>query len=361
MSYLGDLGPTIIAVMWLETALALIFLLLRLWTRRTINRSTGLDDILLVISWFCFVPYTIACTVAAMRGFGRHSSELTPEQSIKATQAELVGQTFLLVATPFSKGAVVAFLARITIIPWHKWILYFTLFAVSVPALLTALFDYVRCSPIAHVWDPTIPAKCWLSTEGFTRFSMAYSAISVIADFVLAALPWVILWNLQMKKKEKLVIGGAMSLGFFAMICGVVRTIAVRDLSTRADYSYGTISLILWSSTELLVTMLAACISTLRPLYKKFRGNYSSNEGGYHNSSGAYRLDNVKDVQSQPSLNPRTNVNRTNVTGGHHSDENSDKSILGHDGPIVRTDEVAVEYEDAPNNKLNRSETATEW
>jgi hypothetical protein len=39
------------------------------------------------------------------------------------------------------------------------------------------------------------------------------TATSSAADFVLATLPWYILWNLQMKRKEKILTALSMSLG----------------------------------------------------------------------------------------------------------------------------------------------------
>jgi len=51
MSLLGGLGPTIIAVMWIETVIALIFVCLRLWTRFRINHAVGWDDYLISFSW----------------------------------------------------------------------------------------------------------------------------------------------------------------------------------------------------------------------------------------------------------------------------------------------------------------------
>jgi hypothetical protein len=39
------------------------------------------------------------------------------------------------------------------------------------------------------------------------------AAYSGAQDFVLALLPWTLVWNLQMKKKEKVGIAFAMSLG----------------------------------------------------------------------------------------------------------------------------------------------------
>jgi hypothetical protein len=69
-----------------------------------------------------------------------------------------------------------------------------------------------------------------MSTDSFTTLSLVtggmkrgkYSLLihiwhrtvtSAIADFVLAILPWHILWGLQMKKKDKIFIASSMSLG----------------------------------------------------------------------------------------------------------------------------------------------------
>lgn len=105
--------------------------------------------------------------------------------------------------------------------------------AVAVPCFFCALFDFIRCEPVAHVWDPTVDGTCWISTEGFTSLSLTVGGktqyqhsqlddglltgnivASASADFVLAVLPWFILWNLQMRRKEKILIASSMSLGF---------------------------------------------------------------------------------------------------------------------------------------------------
>jgi hypothetical protein len=44
-------------------------------------------------------------------------------------------------------------------------------------------------------------------------FDFLLIAYSGAQDFVLALLPWTLVWNLQMKKKEKIGIAFAMSLG----------------------------------------------------------------------------------------------------------------------------------------------------
>ena len=47
----GGYGPTIVGVMWVETAIALVFVCLRLWTRFKITRTAGWDDYLIIVSW----------------------------------------------------------------------------------------------------------------------------------------------------------------------------------------------------------------------------------------------------------------------------------------------------------------------
>lgn len=136
------------------------------------------------------MPYTVACTAAATQGFGQHSSDLTIEAFANATRSEIIGQTYAVtssnstrkISNPYfrfciigiatSKASASVFLLRLAVVEWHKWVLYITMFAVTGIAIICALFDFIRCDPIAHVWNPYIPAKCWVSTEQSTAISI---------------------------------------------------------------------------------------------------------------------------------------------------------------------------------------------
>ncbi|TGO16648.1 hypothetical protein BTUL_0025g00020 [Botrytis tulipae] len=327
-------GPTIVAVMWTETVVALIAIGLRLYTKAFIKRNVGYDDYLIIVSWFMLMPYTAACTAAATQGFGQHSSDLTIEAFADATRSEIIGQTFCIIGIATSKASASVFLLRLAVVEWHKWVLYITMFAVTGIAVICALFDFIRCDPIAHVWNPYIPAKCWVSTEQFTAISITVGATSAAADLILAALPWIILWKLNMKKKEKVLITSSMSFGIFAMVCGVIRTVNLNGLSSRSDYSYDTIGLILWSSTELTITILTATIPTYRPLYKVLRGSLSSTG---RRSSRGYRLDNLEEEGKKdlppPAVKRRpkndTTLMATAISDDEHNDYHSERAMLG--------------------------------
>jgi hypothetical protein len=50
MTHIGGYGPIIIATMWAETGITLLFVALRLYTRIRINRTVGWDDYLISLS-----------------------------------------------------------------------------------------------------------------------------------------------------------------------------------------------------------------------------------------------------------------------------------------------------------------------
>jgi hypothetical protein len=103
-------------------------------------------------------------------------------------------------------------------------------------------------------------------------------------DFVLAILPWPVVMGLNMKRKEKITIACGLSLGVFAGACSIVRTVELRTLSSRENYVYDTSPMLLWSSSEICLTIICACIPVLRPLYVRIvygsRGDSSNASGG---------------------------------------------------------------------------------
>jgi len=139
------------------------------------------------------IPYAAATTVSALKGLGRHAQDLTLDQFFEVTRIEIIGQTWVLfesshsrsplklttclsfgiIGVATSKASVSVFLLRITIIRWHRWVLYIVILCVSTSCFFCALFDYIRCDPVSHIWNPTIPARCWMTIDQFTSLSLA--------------------------------------------------------------------------------------------------------------------------------------------------------------------------------------------
>ena len=86
-------------------------------------------------------------------------------------------------------------------------------------------------------------------------------------DLALALLPITIIWDLQLDWHKKLGLSIMMGLGVFAFICAVIKTSKLPELNARADITFITVSLWIWTANETNVIILAASIPTLRPLY----------------------------------------------------------------------------------------------
>jgi hypothetical protein len=99
---------------------------------------------------------------------------------------------------------------------------------------------------------------------------------------------------------------------------------------------------LVWTTTEITVTIVCVSVPTLRPLWKKWRG-YDSSSAGY----GSYA---EQRYAEDSSTNNRSY--HLKVFACRHAEErddvdgNSDKNILGEGNTITCATEVCVAYED---------------
>ncbi|KAM0277138.1 hypothetical protein ACHAQH_006032 [Verticillium albo-atrum] len=187
--------------------------------------------------------------------------------------------------------------------------------------------------------------NCWKLSQSltFTIFSAVYSAL---CDFILALLPWRMIFNLQMKRSERLGIALALSMGVVAGITGVMKAYQGYKLidARNPNYLYNQAVYWIWSMAEPNVTIISASIPVLRGFVRNARVRTESNQngGGYMKTGGS---------SSNKFYNSVTVTAARAEQKGADGDGDSDRSILGR-GPqersndgITWTTEVSVEYE----------------
>ncbi|KAK5651492.1 hypothetical protein OQA88_11946 [Cercophora sp. LCS_1] len=176
-----------------------------------------------------------------------------------------------------------------------------------------------RSNPIeVKSWDRSVEGKC-LPLGFIINLVYVSGAYSAACDFVLAMLPWPIIWNLQMKKKEKLGVGIAMSMGVLAGIMATIKTAHLDKLSTND--SYDAAHLTIFDTAEISVTIMAASIPAMRLLFRDLQ----SSTRNYYSQSGPQR--------SRPTIgNQDGNHSADKSQAGDIKDDRSDRGILSHDG-----------------------------
>ncbi|OGE54280.1 hypothetical protein PENARI_c006G08473 [Penicillium arizonense] len=261
---LAGKGIRAVAVMWAMTFISFILVPLRLYTRVYIIEALGVDDHVFNLAWVFLLLYTIFITIAGVHGFGQPISTLPIDSAVQAVYNEMIGQTFAVIGMAIAKLSLGLFLLRIVVKQWHRLSIWVSMVSLSIVSVMTAIIFWTQRVPSKSIYDPRVPGR---SIINVTPFSILLGSWCAAVDFYFALLPWIFIWNLNMKFKEKMSIAISLSLGFIACVCGIIRTIDLGGLSST-NYTEDTVDLVIWSGVEMAVTLICVGIPTVRPLYR---------------------------------------------------------------------------------------------
>ncbi|KAK2594761.1 hypothetical protein QQS21_007508 [Conoideocrella luteorostrata] len=267
-------------IIWVASVLPLILVILRCYTRIWLRRVFGFDDYFMVAAVLLLVAYAAVLTVAADKGLGRHIELVmkNPQNVMDVALLSFISQPLVIMSCAFGKTSFALTLIRVAAQQWVIVLLWFIIISMNVFHVLISVFVFTRCQDPRHLWNPEIPSVCWPATV-FDNISLFVGSYSAATDFILALIPWAILWKLQMKRREKFGVAVAMSLGIFACAIAIVKIRHLVANSDNQDITYSLASLLWWAGVENGVILLGACVPTLRPLLKKvFPGSSARKE-----------------------------------------------------------------------------------
>ena len=143
-----------------------------------------------------------------------------------------------------------------------QWAVAFLLFSNTI---LTTIW-ICQCQPLHAAWDDQ--GTC-MSRGAKEAIVLMQAIISVVSDFAFAALPILFLWRVQIDFRTKLGLWLLMCLGFITGACCLVRTVLNNEALPDNATHDGIVNWV-WRLFEVQIGIIAACIPTLRPLYKWF-------------------------------------------------------------------------------------------
>ncbi|KAI0174502.1 hypothetical protein BJ166DRAFT_493020 [Pestalotiopsis sp. NC0098] len=266
-------GHELAGAMWALTALSLVLVTLRLYTRIRIVKFVGVEDYLYACTGLLILCFTIFIQVAVDHGLGTSFWVLSLAESSDAIFWTYVANTFAITGNAMAKLSMGLFLLRVVQVRWQKIVLWVVVFLIAATSLALAVMLWNQTTPVKASWDPLrTPGKWNIQIQ---PMSVGLGVWSSICDFFFAIFPWLFLWSLPMPQKEKIMLASGMSLGIIAGACGIVRTIVLARLNVM-DYTINFVPYFAWAGGEIAVSMICIGIPTLRPLYLKARGITSS-------------------------------------------------------------------------------------
>ncbi|KAJ5986390.1 hypothetical protein N7451_010755 [Penicillium sp. IBT 35674x] len=294
-------GPTILALCWILVMIPGLVLGLRIWCKTVLSdrgfRGFGLDDMIVLLAWSLHLVYTVLITKAVKLGvIGRHAAAIeNPEHIPEALKLVYISFVILILGCVFSKTSFAFTLLRIVTKTWMKALLWFIIITMNAIMWLCAVSYLAQCTPTAALWNTKVAAtaKCW-PTNVFEDIAIVAGSYSGCMDLFLALLPWLIIWKLEMKKREKVGIALAMSMGIFAAVTCFIKTTKLVNVAMVQDFTYFCSSIAIWASAETGLTIFAASIPALRILIVRIRSSYQESEG----NEGSYPLSNKSGIET---------------------------------------------------------------
>ncbi|KAF2801191.1 putative integral membrane protein [Melanomma pulvis-pyrius CBS 109.77] len=333
-------GPKTVAALWAMAVISFLFMLLRFVCKAMHSRRLGIDDGLLCVSWLFTIIYAALITESVRYGMGKHSVDILPENESPMYKYLFIGEFFSLIAIPTSKTSFTVTLLRLSTRRWQKVLLWFIIVTMNLVMWLCAILLFLQCTPVERNWNKDLKGTCWKSKvqDNYSIFAGAYSAF---LDFVLAMLPWIMIWRLQMNMKEKLGVMIAMSFGFLAGIVAAVKTSYLPGVGNFDDMPFMIIELLIWSDAETAVTILAASIPFFRVLIR----NATTRGGATDQYRQSYRLESGDNMKKSARRSKHLGI----AGPAGRREEMSDSSSLGEILPIqgqgiVKRNEITVEY-----------------
>ncbi|KAI0529801.1 hypothetical protein GGR58DRAFT_289769 [Xylaria digitata] len=348
-------GVVIIAVNWAVTALAGLFLSLRLYCKLTRSRGLWWDDYLLIVS---FVSLAVADAVLSddvVLGVGDPTATISPAAMLQLQIHGGVKNVLYSFASDLSKTSFGLTLLRVSEGRIRTIVIYM-MALLNLVYFLVILFTFFKCQPAVYSILPK--DYCWtLST--YIQYAMFVGAYSAVVDFSFSLIPWFIVKDLNMKGAEKLGVAVAMSFGAIGGVTAVVRTIFL-PLLNNPNFSSRATTLVIWYAAEPATTIVAASIPALRNFAKEIIASIARYFSGEKNDSGASEGHGAKggSRKTQPSVLDSSGVVTTVVGQREDSfiplgDASSDKTIIGgasEPGNIVPTQEARLSYHNSSDN-----------
>ncbi|RKL38046.1 hypothetical protein BFJ72_g7508 [Fusarium proliferatum] len=328
-------GPWVIGAMWALTVVALVFVVLRAYTRIFIVKSLGIDDHVYNLAWIFLLLDTVFTTVAVDYGVGQDMDDViqnNPSDLAPALIFEAVSQSFAIVGMSLAKWSLGLFLLRLVKQQWHKVAIWISMASLMCASITVCFVYWLQCTPPNYLWDRTIPGgRCTVDT--------APASMLLCSEFFMRA-------------------AGAF---------GIKRTLEVPKLKSP-NHTKDPVGLIVWSAAEMTVTMICIGIPVCRPLYKKYFSKWSSrNSSKYQQNSGAsYPLQTIggstmypaqvhkKDSTSEASVQEyerrgvRSSFNKNKVfaKGAErgYGDNQSEEEILGPDFRRSQRQDIEGQY-----------------
>ncbi|KAL0939334.1 uncharacterized protein CTRU02_205944 [Colletotrichum truncatum] len=257
---------------------ASIFVLARAYVKVFIVKSVAADDWLIFGATVGYVVYGVIAMHGITEGAtGRHVTELIRSKAVISLRAWYICEVLYPPITLAIRLSICVLLLRLAVNKVHRWIIYVNLVVVCMISIAFFCIMTFQCKPVSYFWKQLegMKGSC-INYNIVPDAVVAHSVVSAVSDWVMGLLPIALLWNVNLNRRTKVLVAVLLSMGMIAGVALIIRIPYVRRLAISADFLYETIDVAIWSVMEPALGIIAASVTSLRPLFHGWGFGWSS-------------------------------------------------------------------------------------
>ncbi|WQF80705.1 hypothetical protein CDEST_05719 [Colletotrichum destructivum] len=256
----------ILAVTGTFHALALVFVVLRTYTRAVIVKTMGVDDYMMIGSALCALGGgMVIFIIQGFYGLGRHRDTISkPDQVFFSKVGFFQSIISAIAALALLKISIALSLLRLSKNRWYSRTLWALIVFVVLYTIMAWLSFFLYCTPLEGYWDKSLKPTCY-NIKLFVNFALVNTAFNIFTDVCFATLPIPIIWVLQMKLRTRIYLIGILSLGYLAVIMGIIKAVYQIAQPGNKDGTFRQ-SIQFWGFLQLNLGIIAACAPAIKPL-----------------------------------------------------------------------------------------------
>ncbi|KAJ6038931.1 hypothetical protein N7499_003225 [Penicillium canescens] len=252
-------GTGVLATAWAFTAAAIVVMALRVVAKVKIA-NFNVDDVVMIIALVFLIASAACVTVAIQAGLARNPT-ITHEQEVQASIGYLVSLSISIISCATGRIAFIMYLRRLVPLQSKTRIVLWLLLGLQPPVnLVPVLLMYLQCKDVAAVFDATISG----------------GAFNSATDLYLATFPIYSFWSLQLRLRIKIVLLCLLSMGLFAMVACIIRTVNLYSIRERGYPAVVQANLLHWVYVEAGLVVITSSLPCLRPLFVTMPKDFSS-------------------------------------------------------------------------------------
>ncbi|KAH7406684.1 hypothetical protein DE146DRAFT_399776 [Phaeosphaeria sp. MPI-PUGE-AT-0046c] len=290
-------APQILGITGSFFTLAAIVVLLRCYVRVKLLKTFGADDCVMLLAMVLNTATFVCFKLRTDFGLGRHLLVLfmNPSHVLKFQKALYVQSLIMMVGISTVKISIALTLLRLSSERIYTRVLWSTIVFLVIMTLGCGGSLVWQCLPVAAAWDYSLrpppfgtgSAKCY-STSVFRDLGLMNSIFNIGTDVLFACLPIPLIWRLQLNSRTKISLIAILSLGWFACCAAIVKTVYQWRIFDDLDWSvYDSFNV--WGFVEFSIGIIAACLPTLKPLFRGLLDTARAYTSGTRSRTGRYR------------------------------------------------------------------------